>query len=95
MYFGIFHAQKRHGYNAQRQSGMRQNAKQRVGGQQALGAQPDERHGKSNGDENHAELIGDANQQTNGHAQKRGMRQTIAEIGHAAPNNETAQRARQ
>ena len=79
---------------AQRQCAMRQDAEQRVHRQYALAfhQHQEQRHGNGGGDG--AERQAEPQQKPKADAEETGMGQRLAEIGHAPPDDETADRSR-
>ena len=72
---------------------MGEQAEQGVGGEAPLLLQQHDDHGKSGAYREDADGQVDRQQEAERDAQQRRMRQRIAEIGHAPPHHETAQRA--
>ena len=73
---------------------MRQDAEQRVGGEDALAFHQHQQQRHGNGGGNRAEREAEAQEQAEAHAEQARMRQRLAEIGHAPPHDEAADGAR-
>ena len=71
---------------------MRKDAEQRVRGERPPALQQNERDRNERGDRKHAGGEVEAQKQRHRDAEQRRMRHRIAEIGHAPPHDETAER---
>ncbi|MNG03199.1 hypothetical protein D3C84_862680 [compost metagenome] len=72
---------------------MGENAEQGVRGQRLAALQGHQQHRQQHAADRHRQGRADVEHQAEGHAEQRGMRQGVAEIGHAPPDHEGAERA--
>src|SRR5690606_6871191 len=77
-------------YEARRQRRMRQDAKQRVAGDQPARLKPDQGERKSDGRRNDADREIDPQQDAERHPEKTRVRKRVAEEGHPSPYDEAA-----
>ncbi|MNC52965.1 hypothetical protein D3C75_1023410 [compost metagenome] len=81
------------GHQTERQGAVGEDAEQGVGGQRLALLQGHQQHGEQHTADGHRQGRADVEQKAQRHAEQRGMGEGVAEVGHAPPDHEGAERA--